>query len=149
MGDASSSQASTFSQVWALVPQSPFLQLLNPNNPNLLNLFWGRRYVGSRLSIYCWPPLYTSWGDKKDGLQFRHVQLASCLHFLRQEMGGLQVQSASCLLSEMKVTETGLIVRLCLLRTLEDNSYGKPCLSKRIKRSHILPPWGKGDTTQA
>ena len=60
--------------------------------------------MGSRLGIYYWPPVYISWYEKKDGLQVRHVQLASYLHFLRQEIGGLQVQLASCLLSEMKVT---------------------------------------------
>ena len=42
---------------------------------------------------------------------FRHLQLASCLHFLRQEIGGLQLrnlQLTSCLPSEMEVTtETG------------------------------------------
>ena len=27
-----------------------------------------------------------------DGLQARHLQLASCLHFLRQEVGELQVR---------------------------------------------------------
>ena len=59
--------------------------------------------MGSRLGIYYWPPVYISWDEKKYGLQVIQVQLA-CLHFLRQEIGGLQVQSASCLLSEMKVT---------------------------------------------
>ena len=81
--------------------------------------------MGSRLGICYWPPVYISWDEKKDGLQVRHIQLASCLHFLRQAIGGLQVQSASCWLSEMKVTETGLIARLCLLRTLVDNSCGR------------------------
>ena len=65
--------------------------------------------MGSRLDIYNWPSVYISWVRKKwaSGL----TQLASCFHFLRQEIGGLQVRhlkSASCLLSEMEaMTETG------------------------------------------
>ena len=55
-------------------------------------------------------------GQETSGLQARHLELASCLHFLRQEIGGLQVkhlQSASCLLSEMEGTETVYTARLC------------------------------------
>ena len=47
-------------------------------------------------------------GQETSGLQARHLELA-CLHFLRQEFGGPQVkhlQSASCLLCEMEGTET-------------------------------------------
>ena len=54
--------------------------------------------------------LFTFHGAGKSGLQAGHLQLPSCLHFLRQEIGGLQVRhlkSASCLLSEMEaMTET-------------------------------------------
>ena len=42
-----------------------------------------------------------------DGPQAKHSQLPSCLHFLKQEVGKLQVRRlwpASCLLSEMEVT---------------------------------------------
>ena len=51
-------------------------------------------------------------GREKDGLQAgEHLQLASCLHFLRQEIDGLQVrylQPASCLYFKMEITtETG------------------------------------------
>ena len=46
-----------------------------------------------------------------DGLQVKHLQLASCLHFLRQEIGGLQFKAFTIslfLTSEMEVTtETG------------------------------------------
>ena len=47
--------------------------------------------MGSRLGIYNWPYVYISWG-RKNGLQAGHLQLASCLHFLRREIGGLQVR---------------------------------------------------------
>lgn len=76
--------------------------------------------MGPRLGIYNWPPVYLSWGRKKCGLQTGHLQLAFCLYFLKQGLGGLQVrylQPAFCFLSEIKeTTETGLLARLCLLK---------------------------------
>ena len=48
--------------------------------------------MGCRVDIYNWPPVYISWGEKKDGLQAGHLQLTSCLHFMRQEIGGFQVR---------------------------------------------------------
>ena len=44
--------------------------------------------------------------QEKDGPQVRHLELAFCLHFMKQGIGELQViylQPASCLLSEMEV----------------------------------------------
>ena len=55
----------------------------------------------------------------KIGHDWATEQQASALHFLRQEIGGLQLrnlQTAPCLVSEMEIaTETGLIANFCLL----------------------------------
>ena len=48
--------------------------------------------MGCRVDIYNWPPVYISWGEKKDGLQAGHLKLASCLLFLRPGIDGLQVR---------------------------------------------------------
>ena len=45
-----------------------------------------------------------------DGPRTRYLHLASCLHFLKQGLGGLRarcLQPAFCFLSEIKETETG------------------------------------------
>ena len=65
--------------------------------------------MSSRLDIYNWPPeMYISRGTRKWALGWI---LNNCLHFLSQEIGGLQLrhlQLASGLPSEMEVTaETG------------------------------------------
>ena len=70
---------------------------------SLFNFEAGRRRAPGR--TFTTGLLFIFHGAGKSGLQARHLQLASCLHFLRQKIGGLQVRhlkSASCLLSEMK-----------------------------------------------
>ena len=45
--------------------------------------------MGFRLSIYNWPPVHTSYGEKKMGSR-PDIHSAPCLHFLKQETNGLQ-----------------------------------------------------------
>ena len=71
--------------------------------------------MGSRLDVYCW--LRCAFHGHKE-VGFR-PDTYSCKHFLRPEMGGLQLrnlQSTSCLASKAEVTiETGPTGLLCLL----------------------------------
>ena len=60
--------------------------------------------MGSRSDFYSWPPVCISWGQEAVGFR---LDTYNCLHFLRQEIDGLQLrnlQSASCLPSKMEVT---------------------------------------------
>ena len=47
--------------------------------------------MGSRLDIYNWPPVYISLDTKKWASGWI---LNNCYHFLRQEIGGLQLSKS-------------------------------------------------------
>ena len=113
--------------------------------------------MGSRLGIYNWPPVYISWVREK-WLQTGHLQLVSCLHFLRQEVDGFQVRH----LNQSPIfSQTGSYDRdrvnsqaLSLVDALRQQSWqeqrgAKPHLSKGSSDFHFPPPWGKEDTTHA
>ena len=67
--------------------------------------------MGSRLGICKEVPVYISWGRKKLDFRLDIYTYTPCLHFQRQEIGGLRVrylQPVSCLLSKMgATTKTG------------------------------------------
>ena len=86
-----------------------------------------------------------------DALQSRHSQPASCLHFLRKEAGALKARYLapdSCSHFKIEITtETGQIVRLCLLKTkaMARTERGRPCVGKR-SRGHIFSVLGARKT---
>ena len=76
-----------------------------------------------------------------DGLQARCLKLAPCLHFLRQEVGELQVRHVQspllfALWNRNNNRNSVKKNRLCFLWTLWDNSYGRD-------REGLIPVWVK------
>ena len=93
----------------------------------------GRGQMGSRQGIYNQPPVYISWGRRQVGSRLGVYNQLPVLNFKIEITTG-----------------TGWIARLCLLRTLDDNSLSrdreaKPHLSRRSS-GHIFPLLGARET---
>ena len=66
-----------------------------------------KQQIDPRLGIYNQSPVVFAFFGTRKRVQPGHLKLDSCLHFLKQELGGPQVrylQPASCLLSKMEVS---------------------------------------------